>query len=200
MQKKIFTLLMFALFAVFATAQEHKYHPQTKTELKALVENLSINLGVIDTSKITDMRALFAETKRKDFSGIETWDVSNVKDMSWMFLEAESFNQNINAWNVSNVKDMRGMFAGATSFNQPLDKWNVSNVEYMHGMFSGATSFNQPLDKWNVSNVEYMLGMFQYAESFNQNINSWDISNVEYMDGMFEGSPLEKNPPQWFKK
>ena len=177
MQKKIFALLMFALFALVLTlfAVFSKYHPQTKTELKALVENLSINLGVIDTSKITDMRALFAETKRKDFSGIETWDVSNVKDMSWMFLEAESFNQNINAWNVSNVKDMRGMFAGAESFNQPLDKWNVSNVEYM-------------------------LGMFQYAESFNQNINSWDISNVEYMDGMFEGSPLEKNPPQWFKK
>ena len=33
-----------------------KYHPATKEELKALVDNESINLGDIDTSKITDYK------------------------------------------------------------------------------------------------------------------------------------------------
>ena len=143
MQKKIFALLMFALFAVCAIAEEHKYHPRTKAELKALVEDLSINLGTIDTSKITDMSGLFYETERQDFSGIETWDTSKVEYMSGMFLEADSFNQNINSWNVSNVKNMKWMFAKATSFNQPLDKWNVRNVVDMFRMFLGAKSFNQ---------------------------------------------------------
>ena len=41
------------------------------------------------------------------------------------------FNQPLNKWNVSNVTDMSGMFLGATSFNQPLNNWNVSNVKFM---------------------------------------------------------------------
>ena len=65
-----------------------------------------------------------------------------------MFNGASSFNQPLNNWNVSNVKEMGYMFSGevaAISFNQPLDNWNVSNVTDMRGMFNGASSFNQPL-------------------------------------------------------
>ena len=39
------------------------YTPKTYDELKALVENNDINLGAIDTSKITDMTALFKDSK-----------------------------------------------------------------------------------------------------------------------------------------
>jgi len=66
-----------------------------------------------------------------------------------------SFNQPLNDWNVSNVRDMHRMFVNATSFNQPLNtsgnKWNVSNVRDMGEMFWNATSFNQPLNHWNVT-------------------------------------------------
>ena len=54
------------------------YKPKTSNDLKKLVNDLSINLGDIDTSAITDMSLLFCRSSRKDFSGIETWDVSNV--------------------------------------------------------------------------------------------------------------------------
>ncbi|TEY00745.1 BspA family leucine-rich repeat surface protein [Campylobacter sp. US33a] len=62
-----------------------RYTPQTKEELKALVKDESINLGDIDTSNITDMSGLFLDSTRKDFSGIESWDVSKVENMSGMF-------------------------------------------------------------------------------------------------------------------
>lgn len=78
-----------------------KYKPETKDDLKELVDDLSINLGDIDTSLITDMRGLFSNTARTDFSGIENWDVSNVTDMSVMFLEAKNFNQDISSWDES---------------------------------------------------------------------------------------------------
>ena len=61
------------------------FQPKTKSELKALVENPKVNLGEIDTRLITDMSELFRESSRKDFSGIETWNVSNVTNMSYMF-------------------------------------------------------------------------------------------------------------------
>ncbi|WP_434337690.1 BspA family leucine-rich repeat surface protein [Mycoplasma capricolum] len=59
----------------------------------------------------------------------------------------------LNTWDVSNVKNMRYMFKGATSFDKPIDNWNTSNVTNMGYMFFGATSFNQDLSKWNTSNV-----------------------------------------------
>ena len=109
-------------------------------------------LGVIQwgTIKWESMRGMFFACIR-DFSLPDsTPDLSNVKDMSWMFSGAESFNQPLEKWDVSNVKDMHGMFAYAVSFNQPLEKWNVSNVKDMNYMFAGTKSFNQPLKDWNI--------------------------------------------------
>jgi surface protein len=66
-------------------------------------------------------------------------DVSNVKDMSFMFKfmfkEARIFNQDIASWNVASVTNMRGMFETAESFNQNIRSWNVGNLKDMCGMF-----------------------------------------------------------------
>ena len=118
-----------------------KFQPKTKEELKELVDNLEINLGDIDTSLITDMSYLFNSTDRKDFSGIEAWDVSNVTNMSGMFEKAKAFSQPLDNWDVSNVTNMCGMFRNATSFNQPLDSWDISNVDCMDDMFEGAKAY-----------------------------------------------------------
>ncbi|WP_299040694.1 BspA family leucine-rich repeat surface protein [uncultured Campylobacter sp.] len=68
-----------------------KFQPKTKDELKELLNNLEINLADIDTSLITDMSELFVDVGRSDFSGLETWDVSNVEDMSGMFKGDRTF-------------------------------------------------------------------------------------------------------------
>lgn len=136
-----------------------KYTPKTKDELIALVEDETIHLGDINTSNITDMSELFLNSTRKDFSGIEKWDTSNVENMIGMFVNCENFNQPLNDWNVSNVKDMSSMFFECKNFNQPLDTWDVSNVTNMCQMFYECKKFNQPLDTWDVSNVEDMSDM-----------------------------------------
>ena len=143
-----------------------KFQPKTKEELKELVDNLEINLDDIDTSLITDMSYLFNSTDRKDFSGIEAWDVSNVTNMSGMFEKAKAFSQPLEKWDVSKVTSMSRMFAEAESFNQPLNNWDVSNVTNMCGMFRNATSFNQPLDSWDISNVDCMDDMFEGAKAY----------------------------------
>lgn len=168
----LLAIMVFNLSSSYADSQ-HKYFPKTREELKAFVQDESINLGEIDTSAITDMAKLFEGSTRQDFSGIESWDTSKVKYMEYMFSKAKSFNQNINAWDVSKVKDMHSMFAVAESFNQPLDKWNTSSVKYMKEMFYGAKSFNQSLDSWNVKNV-------------------LDMRDI------FGSSPLQNNPPKWY--
>ena len=88
-----------------------RHYPQTKDELKSLVNDLSINLGDIETCFVADMSALFANTKRVDFSGIEFWDTSKVENMAEMFLGAKGFNADISCWDTSRVKNMRSMFS-----------------------------------------------------------------------------------------
>ena len=157
--------------------RKFKYHPETKEELLKLCRDKSVYLGDIDTSKITDMSNLFSENDgikyRRDFSGIEFWDVSNVTDMSSMF-SGSPFNQDISSWDVSNVTNMSWMFANSP-FNQDISSWDVSNVTDMISMFSGSP-FNQDISSWDVSNVENMSGMF-YVSPFNQDISSWGVPN-----------------------
>ena len=72
-----------------------KYKPKTYSELYDLVWDFNIYLGDIDTSEIDDMSELFFNCERKDYSGINLWDTSNVQDMNSMFCYAEYFNENI---------------------------------------------------------------------------------------------------------
>ena len=128
------------------------------------------------------------------YGDIDTWDVSNITDMSGLFKGKQNFNRSINNWNVSNVTNMKEMFSGASAFNQPLDSWNVSNVTDMEKMFFHAESFNQPLNPWIVSNVTNMKEMFFWAENFNQPLNSWNVSNVTNMSAMFYGASAFNQP------
>ena len=94
----------------------YNYHPKTRSELKELVYKLidergnDANLNDIDTSEITDMTELFAKSS---FNGdISNWDVSNVKNMTWMFYDSDFTGENgdISNWDVSNVKYMNDIF------------------------------------------------------------------------------------------
>ncbi|MFC2138745.1 BspA family leucine-rich repeat surface protein [Bacteroidota bacterium] len=116
---------------------------------------------------------------------ISNWDVSSVVNMDGMFSNATSFNQDIGNWDVSNVTYMNRMFINATSFNQDIGNWNVGNVTDMFRMFDEASSFNQDIGNWDVSNVVTMQGMFSNATSFNQDIGNWDVSSVTDMSNMF---------------
>ena len=127
-----------------------KYIPKTNKELKELVDNLDINLGDIDTSLITDMSKLFYKSKRKDFKGIENWDVSNITNMYAMFKHSK-FNRDISNWNVSKVKYMDYMFED-TPFNKDISDWDVRNVESIYGMFLDS-KVKKIITKWELKSL-----------------------------------------------
>jgi surface protein len=119
---------------------------------------------------------------------LDTWDVTNITDMSVMFRKAVAFNGNITNWNVENVTTMSSMFAYAESFNQDIGGWDVSNITNMYSLFYYASSFNQNIGGWDVSSVENMGYMFAYCNEFNQDIGGWDVGEVTTMNGMFHGA------------
>ena len=154
-----------------------------RTFTKRSVGDITVrNAATTCTSGITDMSAIFFEAHSFN-QDIGSWDTSSVTTMRAMFYDARAFNRNIGAWDTSNVTDMWQMFSKARSFNQDLGRWDTSKVTNMAGMFS-ESRFNRNIGSWKTQNVENMAGMF--AESpFNQNIGGWDTSKVANMRTMF---------------
>jgi surface protein len=111
----------------------------------------------------------------KNYGPIRTWQLGkDVTDLSGLFNNNATFNENISGWNVSNVTNMRGMFSNAFKFNQPLDKWDVSNVTDMVIMFdrelmsdgnTNPNAFNQDLSGWKLNCNVNIDSMFWTGET-----------------------------------
>ena len=112
------------------------FQPQNKSELKNAVYNWvllpngdsstynNVQINDWDTSLIDDMSSLF-ENKETFNDDIGNWDTSNVSNMNYMFRRAIAFNQNINTKTIN--KDTENEYTA----------WDVSKVDGMVYMFSG---------------------------------------------------------------
>ena len=175
--------------------------PTTRDEL---VEEINIrihrsqfNLNDIDTSRITNMNSLFSGFNQN--VDISCWDVSNVRDMTYMFYNCTNFNCDLSRWDVSNVTNMTSMFHNCYNFNSDLSKWNTGNVTCMISMFHKCAKFNSDLSEWDVSNVEDISLMFFGCIKFNSDLSKWDVSKLQYMINTFHNSGM-LILPKWLYK
>ncbi|MDR9392082.1 MAG: BspA family leucine-rich repeat surface protein [Trueperaceae bacterium] len=145
------------------------------------------------TSGVTDMSYLFQDEASFD-EDLRTWDTANVVTMENMFEGASAFNQPIGAWDVGRVSITDDMFQNATAFDQPIGDWDVSHVTDMSNMFDGAAAFDQPIGEWDTSRVTNMEDMFENAAAFDQPIGDWDTSRVTTMEDMFEDAVSFNQP------
>ena len=147
------------------------------------------DINTWDTSQIDDMSNLFSG-KSIFNSDISNWDTSNVTNMSYMFSNAAEFNQDIGGWITTKVTNMGSMFFGATKFNQDIGGWITTNVTSMGSMFQSVSTFNQDIGGWDTAKVTNMASMFSGATVFNQDISNWNTGNVTEMPNMFNGAEV----------
>ena len=103
-------------------------------------------------------------------------DKDELEELIDKLIEKRGYNANLNDIDTSEITDMSHMFT-YSKFNGDISKWDVSNVKDMGYMF------------WDSS-----------FTAKNGDISNWDVSNVKNMRRMLTWSPLEKNPPKWYKE
>ena len=78
-------------------------------------------------------------------NNIESWDMSTVTKMNWMFFGCTYFNQPIGAWDTSNVYELSYMLYNCPAFDQNLSNWDVEAV----------TNYSQFMGNAGVSTANY---------------------------------------------
>ena len=164
----------------------------------------TLNVSSLNKYKFDDLSYLFYNLEKvKQIIGLETWDVSNVTDMSSMFSGCESLTElDISNWDVSNVTNMGFMFSCCQNLTElNISNWDVSNVTNMNGMFNVCENLTElNISNLDVSNVTNMGFMFDHCSSLTElNIDNWDVNNVTHMSDMF--SDCDKLiKPKWYNE
>ena len=104
---------------------------------------------------------------------INTWDVSKMTSLGWVFGDNTWFNENIGDWDVSNVRNFAQAFHSVTFSRCEISKWNVHAEGTMTHMFWGAKNFNCDLNGWDVSKVNDFIQIFWNCPITIENTASW---------------------------
>ena len=83
------------------------------------------------------------------------------------------------------------------SYNyHPKTKNELKQLVYKLIIERGYDADLNDIDTSEIIDISYMFN----GSYFNGDISEWDVSKVKYMWHMFFRSPLEKNPPKWYKE
>ena len=119
---------------------------------------------IIDTSNVTNMRAMFCTCKRLQGLDLSNFDTSKVMNIESMFLGCKSLTDlDLSRFDTSNVTNMNSMF-GLCHNITCLDpsNFNTSNVTNMEHMFYRCKSLTSlDLSNFDTSGVTDMSNMFE---------------------------------------
>lgn len=147
------------------------------------------NLGMLDTSKATNMSWMFADCSSLTSLDTSSFDTSKVTTMHLMFYDCQSLTFiDVSGFDTSQVTDMTGMFEhcdNLTSLN--VSNFNTAKVTTMGDMFSYCKSLTSlDLGNFNTANVTSMSQMFLECVALDfLDISSFDTSKVTTMRRMF---------------
>lgn len=146
----------------------------------------SINLSDWDMSEAENLEGMFSNTGQLIIDGLEKWNVSKVKNMSFLF--SDNYNLiNLKAlrdWDVSNVEDISFIFQDCWYLIslEGLEKWNVSSIKNVRQAFANCYVLEDisALCNWN----------FKYNVEINIEDTFYDIDHTSIKLGV----------PDWYKR
>ena len=150
---------------------------------------LELDLSNFDTSKVTNMYAMFNVMSNLTTLNLSNFNTSNVTDMSYMFAVMPKLTTlNLSNFDTSKVTNMSYMFNGATNLTTlNLFSFDTSKVINMNHMFSYVPNLiSLDLSNFDTSKVTDMSDMFSEMLNLTSlDISNFDTSNVTKMNQMF---------------
>ena len=146
---------------------------------------------IISTNDLTDtFRTGYSIDNIGDLS---QWNPSShgATNMSRMFEDCISFNQDIGSWDMTTVTNISYMLSGCRSFNQDISSWNLQGVSSLKGLLRGTLNFRQDISTLNISTIISLERLFQASIIDDSiGISEWDISGVRILRELFYGSEI----------
>ena len=163
------------------------------TQMRAMFYNCqslaSLNVSNFNMSNVVNTRYMFSNCSSLISSDVSHWDVSNINNMYEMFWRCENLkNLDVSNWDTSSVKDMGGMFYFCNSLTTlNVSGWNTSNVTDMSFMFADCSGLTSlDVSKWNTANVTNMKELFHDCSSLTVlDVSKWNTSKTTNMCALF---------------
>ncbi len=148
-------------------------------------------LEYLDTSKVTDMTAMFSNCSKLAKLDVSSLETEKVTRMNSMFNGCSSLTSlDVSGFDTSKVLSMSSMFHSCSSLTTlDLNHFDTGNVTNMEMMFQFCNSLvTLDLSHFDTSKVTNMFQMFLSCSNLIYlDMSHFDTSNVEKMAGMFSG-------------
>ena len=177
------------LHAYWWSDAEIVFFPEDSSKMFLLARKLTeLDLEDFNTSKVTNMQALFDYCTELRILKISTWDTSNVKNMRMIFYYCRSLeNLNLTTWVTSSVEDLSLAFERVISLD--VSNWDVAKVKTLEYTFSHTGDRSNPLHldlhTWKTDSLTNMYNTFAYSYFSDVDLSNWNVSNVTNMQGLF---------------
>ena len=163
------------------------------TQMRAMFYNCqslaSLNVSNFNMSNVVNTRYMFFNCSSLTVLDVSHWDVSNINNMYEMFWRCENLkNLDVSNWDTSSVRDMGGMFYFCNSLTTlNVSGWNTSNVTDMGLMFADCSGLTSlDVSKWNTANVTNMKELFYDCSSLTVlDVSKWNTSKTTNMCALF---------------
>ena len=149
----------------------------------------TVDLGNLDTSKVTYMNKMFYNCKELTTLDLGNLDTSNVTDMSSMFYGCSGMTTiDLSKFDTACVTNMSSMFKGCSNLSTlDVKNFNTSKVIYMQSMFESCRNITTlDLSKFDTACVTDMSSMFNYCQMLTSlDLRNFDTACVTDMSSMF---------------
>lgn len=162
-----------------------------------------LDLSTFNSSQLTSINGMFANSKGVTHYAIEDWNVSSVEDIGSLFQNCTQITDlDLSKWRPYNLTSFKDIIRGCTNLKTlNLSGWKfpkITELTYLNYSYFSTTSIKTlesiDVSGWETSQVTKVYNLFNFVY-FNGlktvNISGWNLSNAEDIDYLF--GPLSNN-------
>ena len=149
----------------------------------------SIDVTGWDLSNTTDIQGLFAYAfNLSKIKGLNTWNTSNIENMSRLFFDCKSITElDLNGFESNNLNNINSMFYGCDNLEKlDLTGFNIiTNINDSYNFLTTNKELELIIDDWNYENsseLPSIIDMFPHAKTISS--KNWKLS--EDASGIFK--------------